>query len=422
MYMGICPGNIGSMNYLDVYRRESQRDFADGSGVLSRAIIEGLFGIQPDLLSQELIFNPGLPKDWKHASIEHPDFDIIFERNGINDRYTIRSRLSKKAKLKVRIPAIYKNAKVYVNGQRKSALINTESILPMLTFESPPSEIWEIIVEWKGGKIEFQENKMSWPGTEDVDIPGISGVDWSTPIPTKHKLEPVNLTDVFNDKVSSIFESGKYRSPRSPGVSLAIPAQGIGSWAGHYKEIAEIDDSGLRSLGGTLKMPNGVYFYTPPDENTQNVVFVSQWDNYPNKITIPLSGKAHKVFLLMAGSTYHMQSQKENATIVVQYSDGITTELPLVNPTNWWPIDQDFFIDDYQFHRPGPLPPRVDLKTGKVRLLNRETFVGTGGKVDGGAATVLALTLNPKKKLKSISLEAVANEVVIGLLSATLER
>ena len=33
MFMGICPGNVGSMNYLDVYRRESQRDFADGGGV-----------------------------------------------------------------------------------------------------------------------------------------------------------------------------------------------------------------------------------------------------------------------------------------------------------------------------------------------------------------------------------------------------
>lgn len=34
MFMRIVPGNVGSMSYLDAYRRESQRDFADGSGVL----------------------------------------------------------------------------------------------------------------------------------------------------------------------------------------------------------------------------------------------------------------------------------------------------------------------------------------------------------------------------------------------------
>jgi len=61
MFMGICPGNVGTLNYLDVYRRESQRDFADGGGVTSRAIVEGLFGLRPDALAGELLIAPGLP-------------------------------------------------------------------------------------------------------------------------------------------------------------------------------------------------------------------------------------------------------------------------------------------------------------------------------------------------------------------------
>ena len=58
MEMGISPGNVGSMNYLDVYRREAQRDFADGSGVMGRMIVEGLFGIAPDALAQRLSWIP----------------------------------------------------------------------------------------------------------------------------------------------------------------------------------------------------------------------------------------------------------------------------------------------------------------------------------------------------------------------------
>ena len=50
----------------------------------------------------------------------------------------------------------------------------------------------------------------------------------------------------FNDRVTEIFKPGKYVSPRSSFVSLALPSQGIGAWAGHVNATAEIDDAGLR--------------------------------------------------------------------------------------------------------------------------------------------------------------------------------
>jgi hypothetical protein len=78
MFMGICPGNVGSMNYLDVYRREAQRDFADGSGVLSRAVVEGLFGVRPDALGGILAVAPGFPAAWDHASLRHPDLTLDY--------------------------------------------------------------------------------------------------------------------------------------------------------------------------------------------------------------------------------------------------------------------------------------------------------------------------------------------------------
>jgi hypothetical protein len=94
----------------------------------------------------------------------------------------------------------------------------------------------------------------------------------------------------------------------------------------------------------------------------------------------------------------------------------------LHNPTTWWPIDQDYYVDDFAFARPEPLPVRVELKTGKVRVLEMESFKGQGRKVPGGAATVLVLPLDASKELKSLTVRALANEVVIGLMSATLIR
>jgi hypothetical protein len=236
---------------------------------------------------------------------------------------------------------------------------------------------------------------------------------------------PVELTPYFNDRVTQIFQN-EYRSPRSPFVSLATPKQGIGAWAGHVNATAEIDDTGLRGAAraghNRITLPNGVPLATPGESGVNNVIFVSQWDNYPKEAAVPLSGRARGIVLLMAGSTNHMQSRFENGEVVVTYVDGSVDRLQLENPTNWWPIEQDYFIDDFQFRRPGPVPIRVNLKSGEIRLLDIARFKGRGGPIRGGAATVLELPLQPGKELGSLSVRAIANEVVIGLMAATLVR
>jgi len=239
-------------------------------------------------------------------------------------------------------------------------------------------------------------------------------------------MDTVDLTNLFNDRATKIFRPGKYLSPRSPYVSLALPAQGIGAWAGHINATAEIDDSGLRRVaaehGGRLTLPNGLSFATQGPGDSSNILFVSQWDNYPHEASVPLSGKAECVHLLLAGSTNHMQSRLDNGEVTVTYVDGTTERLALRNPETWWPIEQDYFTDDYQFLINGPLPTRVDLKTGNVRVLDATTFKGQGRAVPGGAATVLSLSLDPTKELKSLTVRALANEVVIGLMAVTLEQ
>ena len=117
-----------------------------------------------------------------------------------------------------------------------------------------------------------------------------------------------------------------------------------------------------------------------------------------------------------------MTSRFDNGEVVVTYADGSTTRLALHNPTTWWPIDQDYYIDDFAFARPEPLPVRVDLKTGRVRVLDMAAFKRQGRVIPGGAATVLDLPLDATKSLKSLTVKALANEVVIGLMSVTLAR
>lgn len=174
--------------------------------------------------------------------------------------------------------------------------------------------------------------------------------------------------------------------------------------------------------GGRLTLPTGIPFATPGSGETPKVAFTSHWDNYPAELTVALAGRARRVHLLMAGSTNWMQSRLDNGEVIATYADGTTTRLALHNPTTWGPIDQDYFIDGGAFARPEPVPLRIELKTAHIRAGTPADFSRTRAKIPGGAATVLALPLDPTRELRSLKVRTLANEVVIGLLAATLER
>lgn len=100
MYCGSSPGNFGQTSSLDVNAGEAYRDFADVTGIASRAVIEGLFGITPEALSGQCIIRPGFPADWDSASIHTPYLDYSFRRNKQGmEEYHVSQHFSKPLKI-----------------------------------------------------------------------------------------------------------------------------------------------------------------------------------------------------------------------------------------------------------------------------------------------------------------------------------
>jgi hypothetical protein len=387
----------------------------------ARALVEGLFGVKPDALTGELKIVPGFPDSWDFAKIHHPDFNFEFRRNGLTETFLIEPKFPVPIKLNLQVCALRTADDVTIDG--KPATGNwVEGLFgqPRLQITCPAAGRHEVVVNWKG---EIPQVKM--PPAIAAPVPEkIEALDWEQKYSAAKKFEMVRLTSIFNDRVTRIFQN-EYRTPRSPFASLALPKQGIGSWC-HPQDSFTVDDTGLRAAaagaGEKIVLPNGVPLATPGTADANNIAFVSQWDNYPRELSVPLTGKSAHAFLLMAGSTSAMQSRFDNGEMIVTYADGSTARLALHNPTTWWPIEQDYYLDDFAFARPEPLPPRVDLKTGKIRILKMDDFKGTGRAVPGGAATVLDLPLDGTKELKSLTVRSLANEVVIGLMSVTLQR
>lgn len=272
--------------------------------------------------------------------------------------------------------------------------------------------------------VRTRQGDMDWwqPVNVFIQSPNVAAREDFSEVNTS-ACRMIDMDKYLNDSVTSIFRE-QYFSPRSPYTTLQLPVQGIGEWC-HPLLSASIDDSGLRNLvrDNRFNTSLGVPFRLMKEGN--NIAFTSLWDNYPDSICIPLAGKASHAYLLLAGSTNHMQCHIANGVLKVRYTDGTYTKLSLTNPDNWCPIEQDFYVDGKAFTVPEPRPYRLHLKTGKVsRDLGKELGITGvyGREIEGGAGVLLDMSLDPEKTLESLTLEAVANDVVIGLMGVTLQR
>ena len=420
MYLGSSPGNFGQLSTMDRATGEGYRDFSDVTGISSRAFIEGLYGITPNALEGKCIIRPGFPAAWDSASVHTPYLDYSFRRVGGKDVFDIEQNFARPLQIVIRQNmggGKYKDTELTADKRQH---VELATIKPVDNDEAEAKRTYTL------ADAVAEQTADRW-GT----MTGV-GNDFDQLNDGKRRM--VNMDAAFNSEVSDIFKN-QYLTPRSPYTTLCVPTQGMGDWCS-TKKLAKIDDSKLRSMvkDGSFETLPGLLFRTPAEG--KNIAYTSLWDNYPDSITIPLSGKASHAYLLMAGSTNPMQFAIENAVVRVEYTDGTTDELMLVPPVNWCPIEQDFVENAVAFAMPAVRPYRIGLNTGIVsRHLFRDSHyqeAATAGDLPdmklamcalpGGAATMLDMPLNAKKKLRSLTLRALSNEVVVGLMGITLQK
>ena len=445
MYLGNSPGNIGQISFYDAARGECYRDFADPIAMMSRAVVQGLYGFNPDALHHRLSLRPGFPYEWDHASIRHSDFTLDFKRDGMTETYKLTVGLDSIRDVDFTLRAYVDKVKsVKVNGvPAKWTVVENSIDLPSIAVSTPVADQMDLVIEWDGAPVAsvtptatgkhrqgFREVKSGdftwWEETGSYKHPAVDplklGLDLK--VTPSDVYEPVDISSHYNSNVTDIFRN-EYLSPRSPYTTLQIPVQGIGEWC-HPDDTAHIDDSGLRKAvgaDGVFTTSLGIPFASVAEG--KNVVYTSLFDNYPDSVIIPLTGNARALQLLLAGSTNHMQCHMENARITVKYADGSEEVLPLIAPNNWCPIEQDYFTDGKAFKIDTPRPYRMILKDGSVTANVAETLgiKGVyGRRIDGGAGVMLRLPLDLTKELKSLSHETISNDVVAGIIAATYVR
>ncbi|WP_183559649.1 DUF4450 domain-containing protein [Mucilaginibacter sp. SP1R1] len=150
MYLGTSPGNFQQISFYDVHRGELYRDFADPIGMAARSLVEGLFGIKPDLLKDTLTIKPGLPQQWNYASLSVPDIKFDYKHVGQTDTYTIKPAFNKVPVLKFQILARSVSVQsVTVNGRpAKWTAVPSAVGNPVLQIIAGKQSIWKIKITW----------------------------------------------------------------------------------------------------------------------------------------------------------------------------------------------------------------------------------------------------------------------------------
>ena len=400
MYLGCSPGNLGQISYYDAARGESYRDFGDNIGISARAIIQGVFGIIPQALDGKCIIRPGFPLTWDSLQVRTPYLSYSYRRNGKTAVLTIEQNFTKPLKMLVRVNGKNGSYEDYEGTDRKVQFISIEIPDEFETENAQPLTT-------------AQQRAMN----DSIYAYEIASCE----IPNASRTTSVKIP--FNASVTDIFRN-EYLSPRPASTSLELPKQGIGEWC-HPLFTVEINDSVFRSKAIDNRMTvSNIPFKTP--QLGSNILFASLWDNYPDSVDVPLAkpmAAASAVFMI-AGSTNHMQFQMENARLIAQYTDGSTSELPLIPPYNYCPIEQDYYIDGKAFNV-SSRPLRISLSTGLASrtlgdAMNVPSTEVYGRELTGGAAQLVTMLLDKNKKVRNFRLVTKSNDIVVGIMGITL--
>ena len=362
MFDGQSPGNFEQNSKYDVVNGAQGRDVADGISITARTLIEGLYGIRPNAFIRRCIIHPGFPDKWDSASISTPYIDYRFRRQGNLLIYDVTQHFNQSQQIVLRVNL--------GKGEYRDIEGTTEE---HQVFEVPaPLKLPEVYM--------YSSYEEPVPVAEGTDEPTF-----------ELKFQKVELDDCYNDSVNAI----------SPEVVDTF----------FRKQIVK---------GEYLMM--GVPFHLSAEG--PNIICTSLSDRYPDSFTIPVKERAWRAWLLLAGTTSTRESRMVNGLIVARYDDATADTLRLVNPDNWCPIEQDYFVNDYSFHALQPRPYRVSLDTGIVSR-NLSKALGIKGTTDlmlpGGAAQMLCMPLNPEKKVIAFDIIPQSNQVVIGLMGLTLQ-
>ncbi len=506
IYNGPTPGGLSCHMYADG-RQRANDEFADAISMWGRAVVEGLFGIQPQRPRGLVKLSPQFPNGWSETSITTRQFAYDWKRT--NGRISVHWQSPLAAAIDLRLPLQAKQVKqVLVDGQEAPYRLEPGVGLTWLRLRTPTASSGTISTDYvpakisapqpvtwtEGDQVALNCSKAGTQGTVPIFVAGTtrqrghykngtvplhardlfdpqgvldegriedgtlqgtvagepgphvlflkSGTDacpfwlpltvlveprqpavkaiWAPPQVKAKDLSVwklLNLNSLFNTSVTDVLGQVAKASRPPPPPALEINylywkdhllsrvAPGNPSDAAWRKKI------GPDQVGWTH---DGIPFRSR--SQGKNLAAVTRAGGFPQQIEVPVGAGGKELYLMLSGMTFPAQSHVVNLRITLNYADGSRKPIDLVNPfaigdcwSTWCGRFHDTAANGFE-NLGGRFGPPGSSAAGD---LTRPMAVDT-------EAHLLKIPLRPGQPLRTFTLQAVANDVIFGLMGASI--
>lgn len=257
----------------------------------------------------------------------------------------------------------------------------------------------------------------------DPATPPAPGRVWQPPDAGVQDLARWALVDLSGVYNSTVVEAPQYVQTHAPAPEMPASQINFGYWKDHFRDthhggrIETLSDAAWRAkvgADGVAWTHDGIPFQTVRDG--ANIGVVTLTGGFPAKLTFPVHAAGQTLYLMISGITFPVQSHVPNVRVTLRYTDGGEESTGLVNPFTigdcwgtWCGRYHDCAANGFENlgGRHGP------AGSADVPDLTQPVEVDT-------EAHLVPFALRPGAELASVMFEAVANDVIFGIMGATV--
>jgi len=163
-----------------------------------------------------------------------------------------------------------------------------------------------------------------------------------------------------------------------------------------------------------------------------NIGIVTLAGGFPAKLEFPVHAAGETLYLMISGITFPAQSHVANLRVNLRYADGQTDRADLVPPFDlsdcWGKFFDDYGAGTEQFHKGVRYIPRKVIPSCGFENIGGRIGPAGSSQVDDPAqwvtvdteAKLVPITLRRGVVLDSVEIEAMANDVIFGVMGATI--